>query len=318
MNTPSPWALAEQVADVIREAGNTTARAQQSADRLLGMSDIGQCRSMLARMIAGHERRPAPSIKLAAFIGTAVGDLIEKHWPGHAQVPVTVTLPESANGTVLRVSGTADIVQPDSVLDVKTTGHLELVRRDSIDFAHLAQIAGYLVGRHQAGAFDDLPEGDEPWSALVYIDRTATDETPHVRIVTLAEAYDILDVVVARLDDVTYAVAHGIDHAPRDRPEPWCKVACPFFWECRGADDSPADAEGLIEDALTLDAIELYQQGKDMERDGRRLAAQARDALTGVHGSTGTHQVYWTRVNEVVVPESKRRAHERLTIKPIN
>ena len=312
---PTPWALAEEVAGIIRDAGNTTARAQQSADRLLGMSDIGQCRSMLARMIAGHERRPRPSIKLAAFIGTAVGDLLERTWPdARSQVPVTVTLPESANGTVLRVSGTADVVVNDGVVDVKTTGHIVLVRHGDIDFAHRAQISGYLIGLVQAGHF---PDDAEPWAALVYIDRTAEEETPHAEIITLDQAYETLDIVVARLDDVTYALAHGIDHAPRDRPEPWCKVACPWYWECRGT-DATTDAEGLIEDEQSLTAIDLYQQGKDMERDGRRLASQARDVLLGVHGSTGTHQVYWTHVNEVTVPESRRRAHDRLNIKPIN
>lgn len=640
---PTPWALAEEVANIIRDAGATTARAQQSADRLLGMSDIGQCRSMLARMIAGHERRPRPSIKLAAFIGTAVGDLLERTWPDAAsQVPVTTTLPESANGTVLRVSGTADVVIADGVIDVKTTGHIVLVRHGDVDFAHRAQVSGYLVGLVQAGHF---PDDVEPWAALVYIDRTADEETPHVEIITLDQAYETLDIVVARLDDVTYALAHGIEHAPRDRPEPWCKVAClagetevvtrqgirpirdlagdehtllvpaaqaggmsaqsvwsrhkvtsfgrqplrtitlrrggarkvvratgdhlwfvgrryggqwdshvqrevptdalapgdmlrsvrvntnrsslilvpaaaaqgfvygdgsreavtiydsgsdkravawlftgcaadrrhrdthgwhttyrgipslwkdappanespgflaswlagyfaadghmsttgqatissasrqsvelvrdvcaivgigcspvqtkmrkgtrdyetplykvnlrvgdlpdwfflrpaqnerrpptsresqrewivegvedhgeieevycavvdgvqafaladgllthncPWYWECRGADDSPTDAEGIIDDEQSLTAIELYQQGKDMERDGRRLATQARDALKGIHGSTGTHQVYWTHVNAVELPPSTRRAHDRLNIKPLN
>lgn len=313
---PSPWALAEEVANIIRDAGNTTARAQQSADRLLGMSDIGQCRSMLARMIAGHERRPRPSIKLAAFIGTAVGELVEQSWPGAAsQVPVTVTLPESANGTVLRVSGTADIVIEDGVVDVKTTGHIVLVQHGDVDFAHRAQVSGYLVGLVQAGHF---PDDVEPWAALVYIDRTADEENPHVEIITLDQAYETLAVVVARLDDVTYALAHGIEHAPRDRPEPWCKVACPWYWECRGADESPTDAEGIIDDAQSLTAIDLYQQGKDMEREGKRLADQARHQLKGIHGSTGTHQVYWTHVNAVELPPSTRRAHDRLNIKPIN
>lgn len=216
--SPAATARAGALREIIRSVGADSPRAQQSREGTLGMSDIGSCRSMLARMIAGHERRPTPSIKLAAFVGTAFGDLIERRWPGDAQVPVTCLLP---NG--LKVSGNADLVDDDGVIDIKTTDHLDMVRRAGPDFEHRAQIAAYLIGLVQSGRW---PDDTQVTGALAYFDRSGKDETPFVYVMDLDEARRTLDQVAARFEDVAYALAHGIEHAPLDKPEPWCAVAC--------------------------------------------------------------------------------------------
>lgn len=300
--------LAAQIRAIIRATGEDTPRSQQSSANKLGMSDIGQCRSMLTRMIAHHDREPRESIKFAAFIGTAVGDLLERRWPGRSQVPVQVKLP---NGMAVR--GTADLVDDHdgAVVDLKTTNHLALVRaQPEPAFEHQAQIAGYLVGLVQAG---DLEE--DAIAALVYLDRSGADEQPHVVTYTYDQALAILDRVVARFEDIAYALAHGVEHAPRDKPVEWCQAACPFLTACRGF--APDGTEGLLDDPETLSAVDLYLQGKAQEKAGAALAKQARQVLVGTSGSTGSHSVYWTHYDAIETKATVRAAHDRLTIRPI-
>src|SRR3954467_5568246 len=124
---------ASYVREAIRTHSMNTARSQQSADRLIGPSEIGGCRAYLARVIADVPfDDDIDDVKWAAFVGTAVGARIEEAmadaYPGEVitQVPVQVTLPTSG----FKIAGNADIVRKGrGVVDIKTVDGLETIRR---------------------------------------------------------------------------------------------------------------------------------------------------------------------------------------------
>lgn len=300
--------IAMLVREAVRDHTMDTARSQQSAARLIGPSEIGGCRSYLARIIADVPFDDQDDIKWAAFVGTAVGERLEASVaatvPGaRTQVPVQATLRSG-----LTVGGTADVVLPDGVWDFKSVDGLEAIRRTGPSFKQAAQINTYLLGLIQAG---ELPE-DATW-ALVYVDRSGKDDIPVVYEGTLD--HEVLAEVDRRLEDVIYAVEFDLNSAPRDEPFDWCMKACPFFRSCRGADEHLVG--GLITHERYLTAIKLYQQGKAEEKVGKQLADEAKAELEGVSGSTGELELTWTHVPETEIATYTRAAYSRLTLKPV-
>lgn len=113
-----------------------------------------------------------------------------------------------------------------------------------------------------------------------------------------------------RLDDVTYAVHHE-EEASLDEPDQWCRVACTVYEHCRGA---MTDVQGLIESPRYLKAVDDILVGKTMEKEGKGLTEEAKRALKGVSGSTGTHLVRWDEVNDSRVAGG---FYKRLDIRPL-
>src|SRR5688500_19107927 len=66
------------VESAIREFSFGSSRSKQSEQGLLGPSEIGGWRAAIAHTIIGTERLPEEGIQLAAFVGTAVGELGER------------------------------------------------------------------------------------------------------------------------------------------------------------------------------------------------------------------------------------------------
>jgi hypothetical protein len=280
---------------------------------LLGPSEIGSCRAYVAHVIAGTERLPEEGIKLAAFVGTAVGEMTERAVMAYLakrigpvaqqQVPLTATLP---NG--LQISGHADLVVGPSVWDAKTKDGLADVRRNGAEFKHKAQINTYQLARIQQG----LATPEDEWS-LIYIDRSGADEDT----VVISSPYDpaITDEILARLEDSLYAAEHDLSSAPRDEPFPFCAGYCPFFNACRGSDEHQKG--GLITDQVLLDLIAQQREGKAMEKEGKALAKAAQDQLTGVEGSTGDLAVTWTAVPATYINGYTRAAYTRFDVRPV-
>ena len=304
----------DQVAVTVREAirahtmGST--RSQQSAQKLIGISEIGGCRAYLARMILQmpfDERMD--DIKWAAFCGTALGERLEmavrETVPGvFTQVPLTATFPND-----LKISGSADIVKAgQGIWDFKSVNGLEMVRRNGASFQQRAQANTYLLAAIQAGL---VPE-DACWY-LVFVDRSGADDTPHV----ISEPYDpdLTAQVSQRLEDVMYAALRDLDSAPRDMPHDWCMKACPFYSTCRGADEH--QAFGLIEDEGHRQAVKDYQEGKRLEKAGKAQADEAKEVLLGVSGSTGEQEVTWTVVPETTIETYVRSPYVRMTIRNV-
>lgn len=289
-------------------------RSKQSEQGLLGPSEIGGCRAAIAHTIVGTERLPEEGIKLAAFVGTAVGELVERAVimflaakmgdAAQRQVALTARLPHLG----LNISGNADLVIGPSVWDVKTKDGLADVRRNGPSFAHKAQINTYQLARIQAG----LATPEDEWS-LVYVDRSGADENVFV----YSSPYDpeITSEIESRLEDALYAAEHDMDSAPRDEPYHYCARYCAFFNACRGTDEHQKG--GLITEPAILDTVAQYREGKAIEKRGKELAKAAQTKLEGIEGSTGEVTVTWSTVNATVIQTHTRAGGTRLYVTPV-
>lgn len=306
--------VAATVTSAIRSWTTGSDRSQQSDQGLLGPSEIGSCRAYIAHTIVGTERLPEDGIKLAAFVGTAVGDLTERAVidylvkklgvDAERQVALTAHLPHLG----LNISGNADLVVGPSVWDVKTKDGLAEVRRNGPEFSHKAQVNTYQLARIQAG----LATPEDEWS-LIYIDRSGEDENAFV----YSSKYDpeITAEIESRLEDALYAAEHDMGSAPRDKPYHYCVRYCPFFNACRGGDEHQKG--GLITEPTVLDAVAQYREGKALEKEGKALAKAAQTKLEGVEGSTGEVTVTWSTVNATVIQTHTRAGGTRLLVSPV-
>lgn len=306
--------VAHKVTQAIRSATMDSARSQQSKQHLVGMSDMGGCREYLRLTVLETPFDPVEEedddLNLDSFIGTAFGDRLESILEGEyrTQVPITLTLP---NGLV--VAGTADIVGDDCVWDGKTTKHYANIRRHGPDFTHKAQLAGYLVGAVQEG----IITGEEPYGALVYFDRLGKFKTPHVYVMTLEEAGEILagtgaegeGSIQERIEQVVYAVANN-EMTTRDRPEEWCKVACPYYLTCRAG---VTDVNEVIWDLELLQAVDDVLAARHIKKEAEALKAGAEARLFGINGSTRKHLVRWITVNG----SETRAGYTRLDVREV-
>lgn len=300
--------IAFMVTNAVSQHSMGSARTAQSLDNRLGASEIGMCREYLRNVIVGTERVEEPRVPWAAFIGTALGDAIESavvaEYGVNAQASVVATLPsgltipghidlyeeyewdeEEYAGQIDRV-----VTNPGWVGDLKAKDGIRLIRTiKDCDRGHLFQIRLYHLALVQIGMITK----DAP-AFLIYVDRSGKDPVPSVIEVPTGDDY--IAEIDSWIDDVVYAVKHG-EQASRDRDYSWCEVACPFFWACRGADEHHA-AGALVEDEEHLSRIKSYQDGKAMEKEGKALAEEARDALAGVAGTTPDGLVLsWTTIN---------------------
>lgn len=303
--------IATRVREVIRADMTESDRSQQSAQRLIGPSEVGGCRAYLAHMIAGTPvDDDYDDIKYAAYIGTYLGDAVEAglatRYPEEirTQVPLTATLPSG-----LQVSGHCDIVELGvAIHDLKSKAGLALVRRYPPSLQYLIQVNIYLLAAIQAG----MVPADGTWS-LVFMDRSGAEDTPHV--ITGSLDMDIIALAESRLDDALYAAEHNLDDAPRDMPMDFCNGYCPFVGSCRGKDEHLV--EGLIDDPEQLNAVDAYQQGLAMEKEGKRLKDAAKAELKGVQGSTGEYEISWTWVDATEMPATTRSGYNRMTLRKV-
>lgn len=305
--------VAAVVNGAIRHMMTASDRSQQSDQGLLGPSEIGGCRAAIAHTIVGTPRLPEDGIKLAAFVGTAVGELTERAVINYLadvmpeaqrQVPLTAHLPHLG----LNISGNADLVIGPSIWDVKTKDGLADVRRNGPEFRHKAQINTYQLARIQAG----LATPEDEWT-LIYIDRSGADEDTYV----YSSPYDpdITAEIESRLEDALYAAEHDMGSAPRDEPYHYCARFCAFFNACRGRDEHQDG--GLITEPAILEAIEQYTEGKALEGQGKKLAQAARTKLEGVEGSTGEVTVTWSTINATVIKTHTRAGGTRMYVTPV-
>lgn len=308
----TPDDVKKMVATATRNHSMNSARTAQSVDNRIGASDVGVCRSFLWRMIKQEERREEGD-NWKAFLGTAIGDLLERAMVAefgtvHTQDEVVCELPSGR-----LVPGHVDVwtepetVEPGSVWDFKAKDGLTLVEReDEPDRSHRYQIALY----HRALVQAEKISPNAP-AFIVYVDRSGKQSEPVVKQV------DVTDELISEIDDWINDAIYGVvnDQEPsRDRPYQWCEVACPFFDNCRGADE--VRSTGLIEDPEKLLAVKMYREGLEMEKAGAAMKDEARDALVGVSGTADGLAVSWTHVNSSSVNYT-REAYDRLSIRPL-
>lgn len=303
--------VAETVYAAIQHASAYSPRAMQGREFKLGVSDLGFCSERVRRTI--DQQVPEETDNLPAFIGTAIGDHVEKAipyvWPD-AIIQSEVEVPLTGEQHAYVLGGHPDIILPDGlVLDTKTGYGLETARRTGANQSQQFQRHLYALGAHLAGLFNPDVKLEEVRVGNVWIDRTATEREVHVQI----EPYDpdIVQAAAEWLDEVVYAFLHN-EEARKEPPRDMCAKVCGFYRECRLYD---TDVEGLITDEEHLAAVDLYVEGREMESTGKRLKDQAKAHLDGVVGSTGEHQVRWTWVNPSLVPEYMRAGYSKLEVR---
>lgn len=259
----------------------------------LGPSDLGHCREYIRATIAGDERHEVPVVKWAAFIGTAVGDFMETaaaaHGGARTQVPVTYHLPRHG----FTISGSADLVGPRGVYDLKSKSSIDTVMKDGPERKEWVQISTYLLGLVEAGEL-----GEDALGTLVYYDRSGSNKQVWTQSVTVPEARGWIEVAEERLDDVVQALATGAPAGGhlRDQPEQWCfYMGCPFYRACWPEEYQP---EGIITDPLIIEAMELYDYGRELAKTAKRIQEDAKAKLgvgeeTPVEGRSEGWSLAW-------------------------
>ena len=280
-------------------------RSTYASENKIGVSDIGGCREYVRRTIIDEPFTDEQENYAAAFIGTAIGAFAEQAMVTagakvDTQVAVTVVL--NIRGYVLNLPGHPDLVGGDYCVDFKTVDKLGVTRRLGPTTKQWFQVMLYTAALIAMGR---LPK--DAWCLLAFIDRSGSEPQPLV----FARRFDPAVVAEAEewMSDVIYAVQHD-EVASRDQPRSWCEACCPRVTACRGTD---TDVEGLIEDPIVLEAINVYREAgaaiKQLEKD----RDSAKSVLANVAGNTGEVVLRWIEVGESEVPAHTRAGYKRIS-----
>lgn len=292
---------------------DNSARSIQSDEGRLGPSDIGFCRQKALLMTKGVEATDS-SPKWAAAVGTAIHNYVEtaikEMFPAWLLgsidgLNVTATLPSGAT-----ISGHPDIVIVDdnTVLDIKTVDGFAWVRREGTSQQHKYQRHLYALGCMQEGLFDL----DKPiYVGNVYFDRSGKEQQP----LLIVEEFDptLTDEIDAWITDVIYAVKNGED-ASRDIPSAVCERICSHFTACRGG-LAINDGGEMITDPTLISAVDMYVEGRNMEKQAKQMKDEAGSILAGISGNTGAWQVRWVEVQPSRVEAFEKQGYSRLDIR---
>ena len=308
MDDEEQW-IAEDFYQAIQTASAHSPRASQTH---FGISSLGWCAEQMRRTLDGQVQDDTDH--LSAFIGTAIGDHVERAYA--AQHPAAIIQAEvhttlvGDSGITYHLLGHPDIIDPTGLLlDVKTDFGLGVIERTGPSQQQRWQRALYAKAAWEMGYFGDLPL-DGIQVGNVWIDRGAVDKRCFVQL----EPFDQQDIDAATfwVDEVVYSFIHK-QTARKEPPRNVCFATCGFAQDCRGMD---TDVQGLLTDDRQLTAVEMYVEGTRLEREAKRLKAQAKIALDGVSGSTGEFAIRWVHVGGAHV-EFDRKPSDRLDIRPI-
>jgi hypothetical protein len=300
--------LEQQFADAIWKAGHETDRGAQSKAGIMGPSDLGFCRAKAVFMTrqADSEERPTWAAQVGTAIHTYLSDMLKDLMPGwDFDVPrMTATFPSGA-----QVAGTPDAIGPNMVIDFKTSDGLSYAKLHGPSQNHRYQRHTYALAAIQAGLFD---ETKPIYVGNLYLDRSGREPRPYL---TMEEFDPTLTVEIdSWIQDVIYSVQHD-EQPAQDVPAPVCQaIGCEFYSVCRG--DLPIHEGGeFITDPTTVNAVNMYVKGRDMERTGKIMKKDAEKMLVGVNGTTGEWTVRWTSIAGGDVPGYSRAASERIDIR---
>lgn len=336
-------AMSQVVIDAINEASNTTDRSKQQQDFFLGVSNLGHCRQysvLMTRQTPPSDERP----KQAAFFGTVAGEAIEHqlakmhpdwlfqqkgvvHLPSGANIPghTDIVVPDEAGVTpeeflavaearteaLQRIEdGDEDVIVPDQVwmqgvYDLKSKAELDTIRYYGMSQQQKYQLVCYAKAMIDEGLLDPT----KPIRlADVFFDRSGRLNEAY----TIGFWYDeaMLEEIDDWIGDVIYAVTHDEDGS-RDKEREFCQNYCEYFTVCRGTD---TDAEGLIQDPEALGALETYLEGLKLASEGERMKKSAKDILSKINGSTGTHLVRPVIVEGTFIEGYFRKGYTKLSV----
>ena len=301
--------------NALRDYMDGSARSIQSAEGILGPSDIGFCRQKATLMIKGVPQTDVVP-KWSAAVGTAVHNYVEaalkQAYPDWLlgsidHLEVTATLPSGAE-----IKGHPDVVVPASnaVLDIKTVDGFQWVKREGTSQQHKYQRHLYALGLIQSGILD---VSKPVLVGNVYFDRSGKESEPYVVVEELDPT--LTDEIDAWVTDVIYAVRNGED-ASRDIPAAVCEKICTHFTACRGSLETHDGGE-LIEDAETVAAINMYVEGRDMAKEADQMKREAQSRLVGINGTDGRYQVRWVEVAPSVVQSFEKDGYMRLDVRKV-
>lgn len=289
-------------------------RSQQARDGILGPSDIGFCRQKAVLMTKGVQPTDNPP-KWAASVGTAIHNYVEAaikdanpNWlVGSIDgVEVTATLPSG-----VEIKGHPDIVIPEenAVIDIKTVDGLAYIRSQGASLQHKYQRHLYALGLIESGT---LSSSKPVLVGNLYMDRSGKEPQPLLLVEEMDPA--LTGEIDLWVEDVIYAIKNNED-ANRDVASPVCERICEFFTVCRGS--LPDDDSDMIQDPELINAIDAYVRARDMEKEASALKKEAQTRLSGVSGSTPTHQIRWTEIQPTVVDSFQKAGYMRMDVRKI-
>jgi hypothetical protein len=298
------------VKDIINDSMANSARSE-FAQTKLGVSDVGYCREYARRVIVGAPRDRRQKKYLAAFVGTAVGALIEKEFINrfpYSLIQMAVTVELKVDQFLLKIPGHPDLVMPkdkgNRIVDFKTQDGLGVARSTGADDQQKFQVSLYAKSLIEEGVLDE-----NCICTVAFIDRSGSED----EVVVDEWKYDPDLVLQAEgwLEDVIYAVINE-EAASKDKPRSWCWAVCDFAPSCRGGD---SDVEGLIEDPIVLDAIKVYNEAKGIIKQAEKDKKSAASVLANIEGRTPEHTIRWVSIPGGSVAY-ERQGYSRLDVTP--
>lgn len=311
---PHEREIADSIYAAMMNSMHESDRSAQAQQFRVGVSDLGYCSERLRRFL--DRQTPDEVDMLPAFHGTWLGEGVEQALKAARpdvliQSEVNLTLHGDA-GTYL-IPGHPDIIYPEGILlDVKSANGLEVVRRSGMEEQQKRfQRHGYGVAALEAGLFADGVTAADVLVGNLWVDRSARER----RLLVKTEPLDptVIDDATRWLDEVVYSWQQK-EEAQKEPPREVCKTTCGFFKECRAYD---TDVQGLLTDSAVLAAVEMQLEASALSKRAEALKAEAKDTLTGVAGSTGTHLVRWINVNPTKVEAFTKAGFSRLSITKI-
>lgn len=302
--------LEADIIKAIRDYGMNDPRSAQSRAGILGPSDLGFCRQKAALTTKGVPDSDEKSIH-AAQVGTAIHRYVAQAFAAYNpewicdSERLTATFPSGA-----QIAGTPDLICPDynALVDVKTVDGFAWVKREGTSLNHRYQRHTYAMAAAQAGLLDD---SKPMYVGNLYIDRSGKEPLP----LLLIEEYDpsLTFEIDDWIRDVIYAVETGED-ASRDIPAPVCEQICEKFTVCRGSLETH-EGGVLIEDPTLRAALQMYVDGRDMEKEGGQLKREASAMLHGINGTDGVWQVRWTDVAPSSIEAYERAGYAKIDVR---
>lgn len=303
--------MATRVRKAIDSSMRDSTRSRWASTNHIGISDIGTCREYVRRMMTGVPWTDEQDNYAAAFIGTAVGDFVERALlaadPESTVIQRKVVLSLKVRGYSLDLPGTADVIlNRKAMIDAKTKDGLGVVRRSGPSLQQFFQVTLYAAALIDEGLLDE-----DAYVGLAYIDRSGREPDPFV----YGWKFDrrLLDAAVEWIDDVIYAIENK-EAASKDQPRQWCFACCPYASDCRGGD---SDVTGLITTPEVIDAARVYAEANAAIKALEKDKESAKSALRDMSGSTGEYSVRWVSVPPTTIESYERSGYSKIDVRPI-
>lgn len=259
------------IEDTVKRVRDFDAARPRSRQAAVGWSEVGGCRAALGFRLDGAFASDDTDT-WAAQRGTAIHEYVG---PILAGPGARIEVDTEYRG----IPGHADIVEPASLTDVKTT-RLANSKLWAEDFSLLRpkriQVHGYAAGLVDAG---ELPDDCTVRLLVIPVDGTFADWWAY------EEPFDraLADEGAERLEEVRLMLDAG-EPLPKDKPYAWCSEYCEFFSLCR--ETSQPEGEEITDPELAAAAAaygEANARWSAADKDKKRLAPLIR-GLRGIAG----------------------------------